>query len=128
MTHFGLHLTVDLYGCDSKILNNRSKIASILNLLVSRLGMKKLMNPVVLSVPPNNQKDPGGYSGFVMIQASHISVHTFPKRKFVSLDAYSCQDFDTQKTEKLIKKFFRGRSVEKNIIVRGKKYPPRNLL
>ncbi len=45
-----------------------------------------------MEVGPKNRKDPGGISGFVMIAESHFSLHTFPARRFVTLDIYTCQN------------------------------------
>lgn len=126
--HFGLHLTFDAYQCDEKVLDSRQKCALYLNQLVSRLHMKKLLEPVVVKAKANDKKDPGGYSGFVMIQESHISIHTFVKRRFVTIDAYSCTDFDYRQAIAFSKTFFRARAVETNVIVRGKKYPMSNVI
>ena len=35
-----------------------------------------------------------GYSSFVMIAESHITIHTFPELGYFSFDCYSCKDFD----------------------------------
>lgn len=35
-----------------------------------------------------------GYSSFVMIAESHISLHTFPELGYFSFDCYSCKNFD----------------------------------
>ena len=35
-----------------------------------------------------------GYSAFVMIAESHISLHTFPEGDFLTFDCYSCKNFD----------------------------------
>jgi S-adenosylmethionine decarboxylase len=127
-SHFGLHLTLDLYGCDSKILASRRLVEQFLNLLTRRLQMRKLYGPKVVWAFDNQLKDPGGWSGFVIIQESHFSIHTFPKRRFASMDVYSCRDFDYLAVIRFSKKFFMARSAEKNIIVRGKRYPQKNLL
>lgn len=50
-----------------------------LNNLPALIGMTILTPPFVVHANSNEQeggKDPGGYSGFVMIKESHISVHT----------------------------------------------------
>jgi len=46
-----------------------------------------------------------GYSTFVMIAESHISIHTFPELKYISFDCYSCKSFDVDKVVSTIKKF-----------------------
>jgi len=126
--HFGLQLTFDGSGCDYKILADRLRILQFLNSLVRRLQMKKLYGPRVVRAPANKLKDPGGWSGFVIIQESHFSIHTFPRRRFVSVDIYSCRDFDYKAAISFVKKFFRAQFTEINIIVRGRRYPEKNLL
>ena len=54
--------------------------------------MKKMAEPSVYRALANEVKDPGGWTGFVVIQESHISIHTFPKRGFVSADVYTCKN------------------------------------
>ena len=125
--HFGLHLTFDGYGCNPRILNSRAAAERFLNLLARDLKMRKLLGPKVVYTPGNDSKDPGGFSGFLIIQESHFSVHTFPKRRFVSIDVYSCRDFDCREASRFIKKFFHARSAEVYIVVRGRQYPLRNL-
>lgn len=126
-TNFGLHLTLDGYGCNKKFLGDMDYVFNVLEDLPTFLGMHKLITPYVVKAPDNDKKDPGGYSGFVMIQESHISIHTFPKRAFVSIDVYSCKNFDTDKTLKYLVKAFGVKEPETNMIVRGTKYPLQNL-
>lgn len=126
--HFGLHITLDGYKCNYEILNNLKAVFDFLNSAVRELGMKKLLEPRVVSAKANFKKDPGGYSGFVMIQESHISIHTFPKRRFVSIDVYSCTDFDYKLMIKFTKEFFQIKSVETNVIIRGRRYPFKDLI
>src|SRR3989338_11242378 len=122
-TNFGLHLTIDGYGCREKTLSNMEYVFEVLNDLPVFLRMHKLITPYVVAAPANDKKDPGGYSGFVMIQESHISIHTFPKRRFVSIDVYSCKSFEHKKTERYLAKAFGIRERETNVIVRGTHYP-----
>jgi len=126
MTNFGLHLTIDGYGCNWRRLESMEYIFKVLDELPGKLGMKKLITPYVVAAPDNDKKDPGGFSGFVMIQESHISMHTFPKRRFVSIDVYSCKNFEHKKTERYLAKAFGIRECETNVIVRGTRYPLRN--
>ncbi|PIR70477.1 MAG: adenosylmethionine decarboxylase [Candidatus Niyogibacteria bacterium CG10_big_fil_rev_8_21_14_0_10_42_19] len=126
--HFGLHLTFDAYHCDERILNSHKATEKFLNEAVKKLEMHKLVEPKVVHAKANNFKDPGGYTGFVIIQESHISVHTFPKRKFVSIDLYSCKDFDYEKAISFTKKYFKSQAIETNVIIRGKKYPLKNIV
>lgn len=124
--NFGLHLTIDGYECDEKKLGDMQFVYRVLDELPEWLGMHKLVPPYVVRAGANDKKDPGGYSGFVMIQESHISAHTFPKRRFVSIDVYSCTNFDHKKTLAYLKKAFKIGECETNLIVRGTRYPLEN--
>jgi S-adenosylmethionine decarboxylase len=126
--HFGEHLTIDGYGGNSEKLNDSDLVLMCLTKLPSQLGMHLLSKAEVFSAPDNGLKDPGGWSGFVVIAESHISLHTFPKRGFISADVYTCKNgMDIE----LIKNFFIAqfelKNLEINFIKRGTKYPAQNI-
>lgn len=126
--HFGEHVTVDGYGGDEKLLNNREVVTSCLNDLPGLLGMKKLSDPVVYFAKGNDTKDPGGWTGIVVIEESHISIHTFPKRGFVSADVYTCKNgMDGGYIIKYFKEKFKLKDVETNFLKRGTRYPQTNI-
>jgi S-adenosylmethionine decarboxylase len=127
--NFGEHLTIDGYGGNSDKLNDRKLVMACLNDLPAKLGMNKLSEPVVYSAPDNGLKDPGGWSGFVVIAESHISIHTFPKRGFVSADVYTCKNgIDKRYVTDYFKEAFDLKDVEDNFIKRGTRYPADNLI
>jgi len=126
--HFGEHLTFDGYGGDRKLLNDKNLILGILSNLPRELGMEILIGPQVVHAPGNDKKDPGGWTGFVVIAESHISIHTFPLRGFVSVDVYSCKNgMDTDFISKYLKEKFDLKDIEQNFIKRGTRYPEQNI-
>ncbi len=126
--NFGEHLTIDGYGGDKKKLNDKDLVIECLTELPTLLGMHMLSKPEVYFAKGNDDKDPGGWSGFVVIEESHISVHTFPARGFVSADVYTCQNgMDTKFILKYFKNQFSLKEIEENFIKRGTKYPAVNL-
>lgn len=127
--HFGEHFTIDGYNGNPLFLNDKNVIFSVLNDLPNILGMHPLSTPIVLEAPDNQIKDPGGFSGFVIIAESHISLHTFPKRKFISADVYTCRNgLDTGLVSEYFKKTFELENMEVNYIKRGLNYPSQNLI
>jgi len=85
--------------------------------------MTKLAEPEIYSVPGNGKKDPGGWSGFVVIAESHISIHTFPAKGFVSIDAYTCiNGLDKEFIINYFKEAFGITEIEENFVKRGLKY------
>ncbi len=126
--HFGEHLTLDGYGGSYEKLDDRELVLSCLLDLPEKLGMHPLAEPVVYAAADNQIKDPGGWSGFVVIAESHISIHTFPKRRFVSIDAYTCKNgMDTGIAIEYFREKFDLNETETNLVIRGKKYPQENL-
>ncbi len=129
MNHFGEHVTLDGYGGDEELLNSKDVVLACLKNLPELLDMHILAEPVVYFAKGNDDKDPGGWSGFVVIEESHISIHTFPKRGFVSIDVYTCKNgMDQKYIEDYFIKEFKLTDTETNFIIRGKKYPEKNLV
>lgn len=126
--HFGEHLTVDGYGGDETKLNDREVVLSCLNDLPEQLGMHKMSEPEIYHSDGNDIKDPGGWTGVVVIAESHISVHTFPKRGFVSADVYTCKNgMDNDLIVRFFTEKFGLKDVETNFLKRGTRYPAQNI-
>lgn len=126
---FGVHLTIDGYMGDFKLLNDMNLIFNLLNELPEKIGMHKMMPPYVVSAPALNEKDSGGISGFVMIAESHISAHTFPYRKFVSIDVYTCKnELPVQFVVNYFKDAFKLQETEVHEIRRGQKFPEHDII
>src|SRR5688572_23726252 len=122
--NFGEHLTIDGYGGDRKKLNDKKLVLKCLKELPELLGMRTLSSPEVYFAPGNNIKDPGGWSGFVVIEESHISMHTFPGREFLSADVYTCKSgMDTKTILSYFKKQFGLKDIEDHFLQRGTRYP-----
>jgi S-adenosylmethionine decarboxylase len=127
--NFGEHFMLDGYYGSKAKLNDKELVLNCINDLVTKLGMSKLAEPTILFAPGNNEKDPGGWSGFVVINESHISIHTFPERGFVSVDAYTCKNgMNTDLIKNCITETFELKETETNFVKRGTKYPVENLI
>lgn len=126
--HFGEHITLDGYDGDPLLLNSKELVISSINELCTLFGMHKLSEVSVLEAPDNQIRDPGGWSGFVVIAESHISIHTFPKRRFISADVYTCKNgLDATVVADFFKKKFSLQSVDTTFIIRGLRYPDQNI-
>lgn len=122
--NFGEHLTLDGYGGSFKKLNDKKLVLRCLEELPKKIGMNILGAPVVYKADDNGIKDAGGWSGFVVVMESHISIHTFPHRKFVSIDVYTCkEDMDRKFISGYFMKKFGLKDIETHFIRRGTKYP-----
>jgi S-adenosylmethionine decarboxylase len=125
---FGVHLTLDGYGGSQHRLADADHVLACLSELPERLGMHKIAEPVLVELGHHSDKDPGGVSGFVMIAESHISIHTFPLRGFVSADVYTCQNsLDTEQICQYFADAFGLQDLEVNFVRRGTRYPQHNI-
>lgn len=127
-SHFGEHITIDGYGGDPALLNDGSVIVAALLDLCEQQGMTPLVPPVVVEAPDNRIKDPGGWTGFLVIAESHISIHTFPRRRFLSADLYTCRNgLNREDVLQFLTDRFQLAEVESTFIRRGLRYPATNL-
>jgi S-adenosylmethionine decarboxylase len=113
---------LDGYGCDKKKLQDLNLIYRILDDLPERIGMTKIMPPYVFKYSGVKPED-WGLSGFVLIAESHVSIHTFPEKSFVSVDIFSCKDFDAELASAYLEKAFDMEKVEKRVLDRGTEFP-----
>lgn len=126
--NFGEHLTLDGYFGNPEKLNNKELVLECLGDLPEKLGMHKLCEPVIYFAEDNGIKDPGGWSGYTLIAESHIAIHTFTGRGFVSADVYTCKNgMDTGFIINYLKEKFELKEVETNLIKRGTRYPVNNI-
>jgi S-adenosylmethionine decarboxylase len=125
---FGVHFMLDGYGASKDTLRDKEKLHKMLLEIPKSMGMHTISEPVVVEVGPKNRKDPGGLSGFVLIAESHISFHTFPERRFVTIDVYTCQNIlDTNKLLSLFTEAFELKETDTYVQQRGLRYPSENL-
>ena len=122
MIGFGPHLMLDGYGCDKKRLQDLNLIYKILDELPKRIGMTKIMPPYVFRYSGVKPED-WVLSGFVLIAESHISIHTFPEKAFVSVDIFSCKHFDAEFAGTYLKNAFEMAKVESRMLDRGTEFP-----
>ena len=126
--HFGEHLLIDGYGADPKLLFDEELVRTCLIELCDLLGVLKLTEPDVISIPNDTLKVPGGVTGVVILAESHISIHTFPRRKFFSADVYSCKKGMNQNiVANYLKKKFACEDVDLAFMLRGSRYPENDL-
>ncbi|HWG85105.1 MAG TPA: adenosylmethionine decarboxylase [Deinococcales bacterium] len=118
---FGPHLMIDGYHASQEKLADVELIRSVLDRLPEEMEMTKIMPPQVFRYGEGT--DESGVTGVVIIAESHIAIHTFPDRGFLSVDVFSCKDFDVSRAvTNLVAAFDIGR-YDTYFINRGKEYP-----
>ncbi|MBI4200229.1 MAG: S-adenosylmethionine decarboxylase [Chloroflexi bacterium] len=116
-----MHLIIDGYEADVAKLENEEFVYQFLDDCPEAIGMTKITSPhVYVYQGPKPEDD--GLSGFVLIAESHISVHTFPRRRYVNIDVFSCKEFDAQRALREIRETFSLGKVRSWVLERGLEY------
>lgn len=113
-----MHVIVDGYGGDPDQLADENAVRVILDQVPEMMGMTKITQPMVLRYTGSKPED-WGVSGYVMIAESHISMHTFPERRLVWADVFSCKDFDAQPVLDELERRFSLRRMDVQSIARN---------
>ncbi|MBI2670503.1 adenosylmethionine decarboxylase [Candidatus Woesearchaeota archaeon] len=119
---FGPHLILDGYGCSKPSLQDLNKVYKLLDEIPNEIGMTKIMPPYVFKYSGAKPED-WGLSGFVLIAESHISIHTFPEKQYLSFDIFSCKPFNPEKAIGYLEEAFSIKKSEIRNIKRGKEFP-----
>ncbi len=86
----GLHLTADLYHCqsDPSLLIDEHALAQLCRQATLESGLTIVGEK--WHTFPDYQGQPGGVTGMLLLAESHLAVHTWPERSGVTLDVYVC--------------------------------------
>jgi S-adenosylmethionine decarboxylase len=113
-----MHLIVDGFGASREMLESEDMIFRFLDEYPSRIGMTKVAPPQVFRYSGSKPED-WGVTGVVIIAESHISIHTFPERRYVNIDIFSCKDFDHQRALSELRERFELDDMKTLLLPRG---------
>lgn len=83
MNALGRHILVEFTGCNADVLNDVSAIEK------SMIAAAKIAGATVIS-SNFHHFSPWGVSGVVVIQESHLAIHTWPEYRYASVDLFTC--------------------------------------
>ena len=87
MISLGRHLLAEFYNCESGVLNDPEHIERLMN-EAARLSGATVVQSVFHVFSPH------GVSGVVVVEESHLAVHTWPEYGYAAVDYFSCGDVD----------------------------------
>jgi S-adenosylmethionine decarboxylase proenzyme len=79
----GKHILVELYDCNSEILNDPKKIEESMNKAADLAGATIVSSSF-------HHFSPHGVSGVVVIAESHLTIHTWPEYGYAAVDLFTC--------------------------------------
>ena len=119
---FGYQLLLDLYRCRPGTCNDIALCYRFLDEIVDHIGMQKISSPHVFFTDPVKWPDKAGLSGWVPLIESSVVLHTITLKNFVSIDVYSCREFDPKMVLDFARPLFFPENHESQFLYRGKDY------
>ena len=116
------HVMLDLYGCDPHLLADEAHLRRVLDEYPARIGMEKV-SPVELRDIKTSDPLDDGYSGFVIIATSHVSLHAWPPYRMINIDIFSCNEFDEAEVVSFARAMFNPADIEINSVLRATRSP-----
>lgn len=107
------HLLVELFDCDMEALKSKNLLKNLLEKAAKAANVT-----IVQSV--FHQYSPQGVTGIVIIEESHLSIHTWPEYGYASVDFYTCGEGVPEKALSVIQEGLRSERAEILMIDRGK--------
>ena len=107
----GTHLIIDLF--DANHLDDLQRMEGAFIDAVQAAGAT-LLHIHMHHFTPN-----GGISGVAVLAESHISVHTWPERRYAAFDVFMCGDARPELAVEVLKERFRPGRIQVSEILRG---------
>jgi len=105
---------MDLFACERAKLDEPTRLEKFLKSIVKWLNLRFISSHSFLFSPI-------GYSIFILIAESHLTLHTFPEKHFAAFDLFSCKKLEEQQIKELeerLREFFRC-IINREVIRRG---------
>lgn len=77
------HYIIEMWGVKANLITKGSVISPKINKLISELKLHPLTKFT-------HQFTPHGVTGFVILQESHLSIHTWPELLYVHMEVLTC--------------------------------------
>lgn len=89
-TYSGLHMVCDIKEIKNmEILNNPDSLTQILDIICEKYNYHVLNRM-------QHVFEPHGCTIIYMLSESHITMHTFPEKKYLAFDIYTCRPYSDQ--------------------------------
>lgn len=112
MDTLGTHLLVEYEGCDPELLNDETRIRALMRQAATAAGATEVA--VVF-----HRFSPQGITGVVVVEESHLSIHTWPEHGYASVDFYTCGECHPERAQEVLRRGLGAKRCEVMRIDRG---------
>ncbi len=106
------HLLVEYHGCNRAILDDLKGVEALM-----RVAAKAAGTTIVRSV--FHPFSPQGVSGVVVIEESHLSIHTWPEHGYAAVDFFTCGEGHPERAHEVLREGLEATRSEVLVIDRG---------
>lgn len=113
MREKGIHILLDLYGVSPEKLDDPIFLNDLISKALVKSGLKSLGTLY-------HKFNPIGFTSITLLEASHISIHTWPEYEYTAIDIFACDKMDKALiAADVIVKELQPKRVRKRVIKRG---------
>jgi S-adenosylmethionine decarboxylase len=102
----GIEWLVEAYDCDPERLKNPSVLQGFFQFLVVELQLKPVGEALWHQFP-----NTCGLTGLLMLQESHLAIHTFPEHQSACLNLFCCRNRNCPDWQGLLPEWLGARQV-----------------
>lgn len=98
----GITVTFDIYNVDSKYSDNMKYINKVLDILIKNINITEVKRM-------KHKFKPQGLTMISLLKESHLSIHTWPEKKYIAIDIFTCGKYNLKTNNillNLLKKYF----------------------
>lgn len=112
ITTLGRHILVEYYNCDPEILKDPERIEK-------EMKQAAIQAKATIVESVFHHFSPWGVSGAVIVEESHLTIHTWPEYGFASADFFTCGDIDPWESFEYLENILKAELSESVEIPRG---------
>ena len=116
-----MHVTIDGFGGDPARLSDLQLVRGVFDLCRKEMGLEPVVDILIFPYSGINPKD-SGISGFALLEAGHLTIHTFTNHGQIWIDYFGDQVFDGLKIKRRIENEFGITNTRVHNLPRGREY------
>jgi S-adenosylmethionine decarboxylase proenzyme len=113
-------LLVEYTGCDCNVLDDLHRIEALMN-EAARAAQTNIVASVFQPFVPQ------GVTGVVVVEESHLSIHTWPEHGYAAVDFFTCGDSLTERAHEVLAAGLKAQCSEVMCVDRGLGVPGRGI-
>ncbi len=111
----GSHHVWDLLEVQPGPLKDRKRVVKLLERAIEKGELHPVQDPVVHKFPEKGN----GITAFVILQESHICLHTYPERGYMGLEVFACGELNPEKVVSVFVEDLSPGTVTSDLLDRG---------